>query len=221
MRHKIIFVISLLILLTGCTSEYTLEISNNKFEEQISTVIPKNAIPELTQEVLDGQVDLDDQITPFLEEKTHSLITNDKFYDKKVINKDDFVIVELGYLYDENEFKKANSINTCFEYPELDFSEKYYINLQGAFYCLYGDTVDIKIKTNNNVVHNNADEVLGNTYIWRINEENSNYVDIQIEIEKGTPSNFIVGITLISVFVIAILIIIFKFYKKNKESNSI
>lgn len=221
MRHKIIIIIGLLILLTGCTSEYTLEISNNKFEEEITVVIPDSAIPQPTQEVLDGQVDLDDQITPFIEGKTEALITNDKFYTKKVTKKDNFTFVDLKYSYDEKEFEKANSINTCFEYPELDFSNNYYINLQGAFYCLYGDSIDVKIKTKNKVVYNNADEVTGNTYIWHIDEKNVDYVDIKMNIKKGTPNNVLVGVILAVIGIAIASIIGYKFYTKNKKRNNI
>ncbi len=221
MKYKKIIIVMLLILLTGCSSEYNLEISNNKFEENIKVTIPDSAIPKPTQDVLDGKVDLDDQITPFIEGKTESLTTNDEFYKKKVSKKDDYTIVEMSYKYNEDTFKNANSINTCFEYPELDFSESYYINLQGTFYCLYGDSVDIKIKTKNKVKYNNADEVSGNTYIWHINDENSEYVNIKIDVEKGTPNYIFIGVVFIAIVSVAVGIIGYKFYIKNKDRNDI
>ena len=221
MKNKKILILVLLILLTGCSNEYTLKISNNKFKEDIKVIIPKSEIPEPTPEILDGQVELDDQITPFLEGKTNSLISNEEFYKKKVIKNDDFYQVEMSYTYDEKAFNDANSINMCFEYPYLDFSENYYINLQGAFYCLYGDSVDIKIQTNNKVYSNNADEVSGNTYIWHINDNNSDYVDIRIEVDKGISLNVLVGILLIILFFIIIGFILFQFLKRNKKRNAI
>ena len=220
MNKKIIFMFLILILLTGCTSEYKLEISNGKFEETISTTIPKNMVPDI-QENQDIDFEYDDQITPFLEEKTASTTTNDSFYKKKIDKTNDYFKINLNYTYDEESFKIANSINNCFEYPELDFSNNYYINLQGAFYCLYGDSIDIKIKTKNKVVFNNADEVSGNTYIWHIDENNSQYVDIKMDIEKGTPNNIIAGVILVVIAIIVICIISYKFYTENKKRNTI
>lgn len=221
MKNKKILILILLILLTGCSNEYTLKISNNKFKEDIKIIIPKNIIPEPTPEVLDGQIELDDQITPFLEEKTESLISNEEFYKKKVIENADYFQVEMNYTYDEKSFKDANSLNSCFEYPDLDFSENYYINLQGAFYCLYGDSTDIKIETKNRVYFNNADEVSGNTYIWHIDDDNSDYVDIRIEVDKGISTYVLVSILLIIFFLITIGFAIFKFVKENRKSNAI
>lgn len=220
MNKKIIFIFFILILLTGCTSEYKLEISNGKFKENISATIPKNMVPQV-QEEIDIDFEYDDPVTPFLEEKTASLTTNEDFYKKKIDEKNDYFKINLNYTYDEENFKIANSINTCFEYPELDFSKNYYINLQGAFYCLYGDSLDIKIKTKNKVVFNNADEVLGNTYIWHIDEKNVDYVDIKLDIKKGTPNNIIIGVIILVVAGIATGIIGYKFYTKNKKRNTI
>ena len=221
MKFRKFLIFIMLILLTGCSSEYTLKIANNKFKENINIVIPKSIIPSITQEELDLGIEFDDQITPFIEQDTASLITNDKFYKKKVIEYDDYFQIDMNYKYDEESFKDANSVNTCFEYPELDFSENYYINLQGTFYCLYADSVDIKIKTNNKVYFNNADEIQGNTYIWHIDESNSDYVDIRIEVDKGISIYTIFAIIVGLVLVTLITIIVYKFYKKRKEENAI
>lgn len=220
MNKKIILVFIMLILLTGCSSEYKLEISNNKFDENISAMIPKSMVLDIQNEQ-NSDVEYDDSITPFLEEKTSSLTTSDKFYEKKVSKSTDIIKVELNYTYDEENFKLANSINTCFEYPELDFSKTYYMNLQGNFYCLYGDSIDIKIKTKNKVNFNNADEVNENTYIWHIDENNADYVDIIIDIEKETPKNTFIGAFLVIVLIISILFVLYKFLKKNKKRNNI
>ena len=220
MNKKIIFIFFMLILLTGCTSEYKLEISNGKFEENISAVIPKNMVPDF-EENEEIDFEYDDPVTPFLEQKTASITTNESFYKKKISESNDYFKVNLSYTYDEEKFKIANSINTCFEYPELDFSKNYYINLQGAFYCLYGDSLDIKIKTKNKVIFNNADEVLGNTYIWHIDEKNVDYVDIKMDIKKGTANNVFVGMSLLVIVVVAVTIIGYIFYTKNKKRNTI
>lgn len=221
MRIKKILIFILIILLTGCSSEYTLKITNNKFKENINVVIPKSIIPSINPEEIDVEIDYDDQITPFIESKTASLVNSDKFYKKKVAEYDNYFQIEMKYTYNEENFKKANSINSCFEYPQLDFSENYYINLQGAFYCLYTDTIDIKIETDNEVYFNNADEVDGNIYIWHIDGTNSDYVDIRIEIAKGISIGLIIGSILISLILISIIIMLYRFYKKNKNRNSI
>lgn len=214
MKRKFLILI-LLLLLTGCSTNYNLKVSNNSFKENIDLVIEKNIEVEATDEIIEK----DDQVTPFLNEKTASLTTNDKFYKKKVKDLDNYAQVQMSYKYTEDEFKNANSINLCFEYPELDFNENYYIHLQGEFYCLYGDSIDIKIETKNKVYSNNADKVDGNTYIWHINSENIDYVDIEIDIDKGVSTYDIIFVVISVIALISLLFIGIKLYKNNKEKN--
>lgn len=221
MKIRKILIFIILILLTGCSSEYTLKVSNNKFEEDINVIIPKSIIPVETSEHVENEYDLDDQITPFIEGKTYSLTGSEKFYKKKSIEYNDYFNVIMNYAYDENEFQNADSVNLCFEYPEFDFSETYYINLQGTFYCLYTDSIDIKIVTDNKVSFNNADEVRGNTYIWHIDQTNEDYVDIKIDIDKGASRKIIYIVIVGVIFVTTILFVGYKLYIKYKENNSI
>lgn len=221
MKIRKILMFIMLILLTGCSSEYTLKISNNKFKENINVIIPKSIIPVETPEHAESEYDLDDQVTPFIEGKTYSLTGSEKFYKKKSIEYPDYFNVILNYTYDEKEFQNADSVNLCFEYPEFDFSESYYINLQGTFYCLYTDSIDIKIVTDNKVSFNNADEVQGTTYIWHIDESNADYVDIIIDIDKGVSRKIIYIVIVSVIFVATILFVGYKLYIKHKENNSI
>lgn len=220
MNLKKVLMVILLILLTGCSSEYTLKVTNNSFKENIDIVIPKSMISTLTEEQKQNKIELDDQITPFIKEKTPSVESQDKFYKKKVIENNEYYQIRMNYTFNENEFEKANSINSCFQYTDLDFSKNYYINLQGSFYCLYAETIDIKIETNNKVYFNNADSVEGNTYIWHINNSNRDYVDIRIEIDKGISIATIIMIVTIISLVLFMLFIFYKLYKKRKEENS-
>ena len=216
MKKKYLILI-LVLFLTGCSAEYNLKISNDNFKENISFVVEKQNIQQLTN---DG-IELDDQLTPFINEKTEAVMDESKFYKKKVKEDDNFTYVDMKYNYDEIEFGKSSSINLCFEYPELDFSSNYYIHLQGEFYCLYSDSIDIKIETNNKVYSNNADEVSGNVYIWHVNENNKDFVDIEIEVDKGMSLNMIFGV-IISIFVILIISVVgYMIYKKRRENNII
>ena len=173
--RKSLVIIAVLILLCGCTNEYSLVISNDSFKENIDVIIDNNFSVDVE----------DDELTPFLQDKVAAVTTEDSYYKKKVKENDTYKEVNLKYNYNAKEFLKASSINLCFEYPELNFEKSYYINLQGYFYCLYGDSIDIKIKTNNKVNYHNADQVIDNVYIWHIDESNQSYVDVEIDVSKG------------------------------------
>ena len=216
---KKIILLFLLFLVCGCSVDYDLEISNNSFKENINIKILKSQIPDSSS--VNG-VEIDDQITPFINEQTPAFFgIQDRFYHKKVNEQDDYYDINLNYKYTFEEFKHAYSINSCFENIEISGEDIYYIKLKGMFYCLYSDSVDIKIKTNNDVINHNADKVDGNTYIWYIHNGNQNNVDILFEVSKDIKNkSVILEITIIVVLLIISGIVFKVLKKKNKQSNS-
>ena len=217
---KKFFIIILCILACGCTTKYNLEISNNSFKENIDVVIDKDDIIEYDDEYLNSGAEVDDQITPFLENDNYSIGTRKK-YKKSVKKLDNYTNVKMSYNYDEKEFKESNTLNNCFEHHTFKFDDTYYIHGFGSFYCLYTDSLDIVIKTNNNVVSNNADEVNGNEYIWHVNNNNVNNFELEIEIEKGFSRETTIYI-IIALSICLVAFVIYSIAKsRNKINNSI
>lgn len=216
---KKIILFFLIIFISGCTSEYNLTIENNSFKENINISINKNLIPE--QSTISG-VETDDSITPFLEEPTPAFFSQyDKYYEKKVEDKGNYYDINLKYNYTFDEFKGASSLKTCFEKIKISGEDIYYINLKGMFYCLYSDSVDIKIKTNNDVINHNADRKEGNTYIWNIHSGNANNVDILFEVSKDIKNkSIILEISIVVGLLIILGIVLNIIKKKNKENNN-
>ena len=213
------FVLLILILLvSGCTTEYNLTIENNKFKEDIKIGISKSLIDNTS--TMPG-VEKDDQLTPFIENPVSAFFSeNNKNYEKKVEENENEYNINLKYNYTFNEFKGANSINSCFENIEMLGEDVYYINLSGNFYCLYSDSVDIKIKTNNKVTKHNADRKEGNTYIWNIHNGNANNVDILFEVSKNIKNkSIILEISIIVVLLIILGVVLKVIKKKNIENN--
>lgn len=217
---KILFIIPLILLISGCSSTYNLEIGNDSFKEDIDIKIDKTEIPS---ESLYEEIETDDQITPFLEENHYAFFSKkDKYYNKKVIYYDDYIDVNLSYNYSSSQFKDANSLNSCFENFIFDDGESYYIHVYGNFYCLYADEFIVNIKTNNKVIRSNATSVEGNIYTWIINNDNKYDVDIELEVSKGFPWKNIIKYTIIlGSIVIVVFGAIYYVYNKNKRTNSI
>lgn len=219
MKKLIIFV--LFIFITGCSVDYNLEVSNNSFKEKIDVVIDKS---ENSQSVGDSSVELDDQLTPFIEEPINAFFTpNKENYKKKVKEFDNYYKISLSYNFNFSEFKKSNSLNSCFENVEIkEEDNKYYIHAYGAFYCLYEDVFNIKLKTKNNVINHNANSVNDNLYVWNIDNQNVNNVDVKIEINKGLPyKRLIINISILISVVLIIGFIIYYLFLSNKENNKI
>lgn len=215
---KKIILLILILLVSGCTTEYNLTIENNKFNENIKIDISKSLI-DYTPTI--PGVEKDDQITPLIENPVSAFFsTSNKNYDKKVEETENSYNINLKYNYTFDEFKGSNSINSCFENIEMNGEDVYYINLNGNFYCLYSDSIDIKIKTNNEVIRHNADRKEGNTYIWNIHSGNSNNVDILFEVSKDIKNkSIILEISIIIVLLIILGIVLKVIKKKNEENN--
>ncbi len=222
MKRKIVL-FTFLLLLTGCTSEYNITISNDKIKENIVVNIPDNYIPVQTDIENNDHIEIDDQVTPFIEEDQYPFLNNNDIkYDKKVVKNGNITNVTLDYTYTLDDYKKSKAFTTCFDKKSFTKTNKgYQINLTGSFYCLYGDEVKINIKTNNEVLKNNADKVKGNVYTWIINKDNSQKVDIAMELSKKPAiiKKVIIGV-LIIIFVIA-LGFGYNAYQKIKNRESI
>lgn len=218
---KKIILLMIILFVSGCSAEYHLEISNDSFKEKIKIIIDKSEIPT---ETYPEDVELDDQITPLIEKGYPVFFSNDKIYYKKdVIETTDYVNLDMYYNYNAKEFKNSNSLNLCFEDFEFyDDNNSYYIHAMGNFYCLYSESLNINIKTNNKVLNNNADSVNGNIYTWNINNDNVENVDIKFEVSKGIPYRQIFTYSLVVILIGSVVgSLLYFIIKKNKENNKI
>ena len=82
------------------------------------------------------------------------------------------------------------------------------------------DEIQIKIKTNHKVLSHNADLIEGDTYIWKITDENSNNKSIQIRFSKDQKKN-ILGLIILGITVIIAIIILFVLWIQRKKNNKI
>ena len=84
-----------------------------------------------------------------------------------------------------------------------------------------GNELVINIKTNNEVISNNADKVNGNVYTWIINKDNKDKVDIQIRISKHTIYLKTIIYSIIGILFIVLLFVGYIFYNKFKNRDSV
>ena len=218
MKKKMILFL-LLLLLSGCSSEYNLKITSDNIEENIHLVIEKSAIEN---QVISDEVEPDDQITPFLEDDQYP-IWGDYYhtYDKEVTEDDNNYYMEMNYTFKPDEYGNSTAIHKCFEKMEYINKEDYYeIKLGGTFYCLYGTTLEINVKTPNLVKKHNADKHKGNTYTWIINAENADDTNISIKVMKKTKFSHYSAIVLVTtlLFIVAfgIFIVIKKLFDRKR-----
>lgn len=177
---KILVLLVLILLTTGCQASYDIEISDSNIKEKIVINVPSS---------LDSNSKA--TITDFIESEAYPLLGEQKdsiFYDIFLDNISGGIQYTLNYSYKNNEIKNSKVINECFEKVYIDETDDYYMfDITGEFYCLNkNNKIDITVKTANEMYDHNAKEHnLMNTYKWEINKENKDDVDIKFVVLKN------------------------------------
>lgn len=220
MKKIIFLLVFLTMFLTGCSSEYNIEFSNGKIKENIVVNILDSDIPKAPANQL---YDVDDRVTPFIKNNQYPIFGNtDIIYDKNVKKEGNNTRVTLDYTYTHDEYRNSTVYKSCFENAYLINNKKNYeLNFSGSFYCLYGNELVINIKTNNEVISNNADKVNGNIYTWIINKDNVTNADIQMTISKHSRYYNIIVYCIVGVILICLSIVGYIVYKKIRNNDSV
>lgn len=177
---KIVLLFMFTILLTGCSCDYELNISDDKVVENVDISLPYS-------------MDSDDR-SKFLEyTKIDNLAVvggfDNPYYDMSARADNYGDVYNFNYSYDkEHPIKNARTMQSCFEKYKVEETSSYYMFVfRGEFKCKYKfDDVNITVKTNNMVPKHNStdyDEKEG-VYRWKIDSSNASDVDIKLLVQK-------------------------------------
>ena len=234
MKKKIILLIGLVLLLSGCgenhqdydvnTIHYDLHISNY-YKENIVFTFPSNAY-ELAKENMN--VDYDSLEYILLIDNFSRPIHNNLYtlYGKNIMKFNDSIEVDLNFDYLENDFIHSNYMNTCFEKHSVKDENDYIeINLTGNFYCLQDKTMTIHVSSDYSDEVTNGEKV-DDGFEWIIDPSNASNVNIYYKVFRdkskmatsyGTIGNNTRNTDLIAtiefIVIVLILVIGFFFYK--------
>lgn len=216
MKKRIILFVIFMLILTGCSSEYTLELSNKGIKETLIVDILDSEIPSNSGNSI---TEMDDQITPFINEDQYPFLDDQtKKYNKEVTKENGVTKVKLDYEYKHDEYPKSTVYNTCFQNSFYESGRRYHeLRLGGTFYCLYGDQAVINIKTNNLVKKHNADKVSGNVYTWIIDLDNVSDTEINIVVSKWPA--FIKPVVYVIIGAVFLSLILFGYIMNRKMKN--
>ena len=179
-KMKIFLLFIFTILLTGCSCNYELNISDDKVVENVDISLPYS-------------MDSDDR-SKFLEyTKVDNLAVvgglDNPYYDMSARADNYGDVYNFNYSYDkEHPIKNARAMKSCFEKYKVEETSSYYMFVfRGEFKCKYKfDDVNITVKTNNEVPKHNStdyDEKEG-VYRWKIDSSNASDVDIKLLVQK-------------------------------------
>ncbi len=232
MKKKILTLILLIFMVSGCSVEVNLDISDNKIKESNDITVLENAI--YTKEIL--RTSFRDYIPIYASDLIVDTVPDQPFSDVLYYNKN---TTDLGngyrfnysYDFDIDKYGDARTIKDGFR----DYSYSYRNDIislltdnEGLIY--FNDfplleEVTVNIKTDYLVEENNADSVNGNTYTWVFNKDSKKSIDIVIDTSKS--GDRVLGIvnvsTVITIGVVIgiVLIILVLLLIRNRKNNKI
>lgn len=206
-KYKLVFLLCLSFLLTGCQVDYNLELED-VVKEEINISVSTN-INEVEERL--------NVLTPVLDvyEEGHN------YTKTKNGNK-----LTYKYTYDTDKYNDSAITDACFEdFNFMDNDEYYSITAKGKFGCLYdNEKVNINVITSKYVSKHNGKKSK-NTYSWTIDKNNRDNVNIEILVmknmnNKDTPISEMIK-RIFQAIVVLFMIIggIFVYLKMEKENS--
>ena len=235
-KKRFLLIIICILLLTGCTVKSNITLNNNG--ETTEEVYLLNKTENLTSEKYSFEKLIDLMVKPYKN------VLDLKQYSYTYEKGKELSGVKVYKNYDNLCSYFGNSALNQYVYKYMSCTENdYYYEIKNATeyipYCAQcaewpelGD-VEFKIKLPISATEQNADEVVGNTYIWKydkntkdknfylkisksaLNESKKNYIKNQ-EMKKNRSKVIIIGIIIgVISLVVCTIIIFYKKYKKN------
>ncbi len=221
---KTIIILLLLIIVSGCSAKYEIEIKDKKINEKSSFIINKKEVES-------------DGIYYTVSRIAGKYFLNVDFLigDTKEYYENENAIYQKRNTTSIDEYNSSDMLKYCYSAHNVLNEKKYYIiSTSNTFECFEKyqelDNVQIVLKTNHQVKENNADKVDGYTYTWNINKNNYNDKRIYIKLYKDKyvfnyENEFYKKIALYIGVGCAIigsgLFIYFRLMSKRKKSNKI
>ena len=197
---KIILLVSMLLVLSGCEAVYTLEINGDDYKEQLEV---NNYVKESWgsgdgsyQESIriNAQASIATDYRNNVNNESNERFPGIKYYVLELIETSNNLGVKYNNTFTLDEYRYSNLAGLHFEDFKIKASTEI-INIEGGkvnnVFKNYSDLnkLTIKVKTNHEVIEHNADEVLENTYYWYLTNSNYESKTVIFQISNGYNEN--------------------------------
>lgn len=232
---KIVNLVFLMFLITGCTANYDLEITESGCDEKLTinaTTVSEN--DNLLKIELPVWYDYEQG-----DESDYTRVEGVEYYNNELVNENGLNKLTYTYNFVGNRIIDSRIIRSSFstvifkKYDYDDDGKNDYMlisttdDFKGFEYEKL-DKVIINIHNNYKVISSNADRVNGNTYTWTFTRDNSKainmvydpsvIIDNRTMLEKFIDSKYFVSFILVSLLLFSIFIVfIFKIYSNSKD----
>lgn len=235
--RKILNLILILLLLTGCTFEYNITINKDTVDE-ISNILNYDEFTWDNEDILYAGVKYKDRIQEMLKTPSpvyknaninpydvYTKIDGVEYYNQTLISSSNEYGIKYKYKFPINRYKDSINASMCYDEFNVDNNKKTIkIKTSQKFNCfdLYERldevVINIKVSEDYKVVSNNSDKNQNRIYTWVITRETALNKPIEIELDIENKINW--GVILTITISILFVIIIAYFILKNKIAKN-
>jgi len=240
---KIVLLLIMIFMLTGCSVEYNLIISEDSITEDIYLKSENENESNIIYNYLKPVEAFID--SPMNSESNEKLDGVEYYVMNKNINSLNLYELNLNYKFNYDDFINSNIVNQSVSLFEIDKSYGVYYLDTGAslnIFDLYPELNTLKVSISLNelyeIVDTNADKIIDNVYIWNVTrnnytsnpisisfkekpveeenqyeEENNNENEQKKEVSKG---DILLVLTLLGGFLVVLVLLIILTRKNNK-----
>lgn len=242
MKKKLMLIIGIIILTSGCDAEYTLELNSNQFKEKMEINNYNKSTWDNTTPSYRSSIDIAAKSSFATDYRNERPETNDKqegvnYYNIEKINTSNNLGLKFETIFDIENYKYSTIVFNTTEDIKYSYNKKN-INIkvekEKKVFTNYPNLNNLTIKfiTNHEVLNNNADEIKGGVYYWYLNKNDYNK-EIELEIstkyeEKkldvlevdedgyfGPKTLVVVYVIIGAIFNVAVGVIFIKVWKSN------
>ena len=236
MKKRIMILISLFLVTTGCSVNYEVTLDDNLLSEVLKITENQDSLTSDYKDLIDNIYNLpqpvytDADVNPYDETQ---IIEGVEYYQKNMISSQNEYGIEIKYNHSLNEYEKSNIINRFYKnVTVLRDGNNITLSTSRNNLCfdIYDNLEEINIIINFDakkyeVITHNADQEEKGKYYWNINSSNYNNKSVVIELEEKEIKNnqyyawALIGI--ITVIIVCLLIVCLIARKKNQSKNKI
>lgn len=233
MKGKILILIIIMFLISGCTAEVNIEIDRNKINESTNITVYENVVypKEVLRTSFRNYIPIyaDDVIVDTLPDQAYPDII---YYQKKETDLGNGYLFNYSYNFNIDEYKEARTIKDSFKSYNVSFNnreETLRLSTDNEGIIYFNDypqleEVRINIKTDYLVKEHNADRIDDDTYTWIFTKDSKKSINMLIDMSDAATTNVlrldrneeIIILSVIGIIFIICLFLIFKNKKNNK-----
>ncbi len=198
---KLLMLILMAIVLTGCSVDYNLVINEGVFEETIS-IIENDSSKFYSPIDSYGSISYKERIDwlnthPIYVFKNSDIdpyddtieVSGVKYYNKEKVVDDNKYGVVMTTSGDIENINDLRSLSHCYEVAQvINNKDEYVLSTSFKNYCFENYTLltemTINLTTDMKVTSNNADSISGNTYTWKITKDNYENKSISLAMQS-------------------------------------